>query len=188
MWRWSSIEACAALNPRVFSTYVEVILTMTPIQTHKQCFLHVCGGDPHAGKIYKNVASFSPRMWRWSYVACFLFLVIVVFSTYVEVILHKKRLDMLKIRFLHVCGGDPMFMQSMVALWLFSPRMWRWSYWLVDLDRANPVFSTYVGVILTITLVHDLKLYFLHKSGAKLTQWKKNHKQKSYNRGLFLFD
>ena len=188
MWRWSSRWHLFKRTSNVFSTYVEVILTREKFIRMSRRFLHVCGGDPTTRYKLLIWYLFSPRMWRWSYFACFLFLVIVVFSTYVEVILCSCNPWWHCDCFLHVCGGDPIFLSDVISPFKFSPRMWRWSYWLVDLDRANPVFSTYVGVILTITLVHDLKLYFLHKSGAKLTQWKKNHKQKSYNRGLFLFD
>ena len=50
---------------------------------------------------------------------------LVVFSTYVEVIL----LSMLNVTgefcFLHVCGGDPEPTTALVNIPAFSPRMWR---------------------------------------------------------------
>ena len=48
----------------VFSTYVEVILTLLkPDQGHR-CILHVCGGDP-SGKLVPVLPHwYSPRMWR----------------------------------------------------------------------------------------------------------------------------
>ena len=46
MWRWSCGCTHKELVWLVFSTYVEVILTLLGAFTKKQSFLHVCGGDP----------------------------------------------------------------------------------------------------------------------------------------------
>ena len=76
----------------VFSTYVEVIpasainLAITP------SFLHVCGGDPKRVADREEKIMFSPRMWRWSYIADKQLNLGNVFSTYVEVILTSKTL------------------------------------------------------------------------------------------------
>ena len=48
----------------VFSTYVEVILTITPTAGYKVSILHVCGGDPDTRIIVSKLDLYSPRMWR----------------------------------------------------------------------------------------------------------------------------
>ena len=50
--------------PTVFSTYVEVILTLIENSLIGLCILHVCGGDPDLKKLYCSLDEYSPRMWR----------------------------------------------------------------------------------------------------------------------------
>ena len=71
----------------VFSTYVEVILTLPSLLKLARCILHVCGGDPQRQPFQR--------------------LNQIVFSTYVEVILDMAKQLCLMSRILHVCGGDP---------------------------------------------------------------------------------
>ena len=48
-----------------------------------------------------------------------------VFSTYVEVILGTKSLNLRLVRILHVCGGDPLFFVNSRGHNEYSPRKWR---------------------------------------------------------------
>ena len=50
---------------------------------------------------------------------------IAVFSTYVEVILKKRKQTITRGGFLHVCGGDPGNQARTSQTLKFSPRMWR---------------------------------------------------------------
>ena len=87
MWRWSLIGLVAESTTGVFSTYVEVILTWKSFRYSKARILHVCGGDPSANYSLASDLKYSPRMWRWSPNSYTWNLRILVFSTYVEVIL-----------------------------------------------------------------------------------------------------
>ena len=49
---------------------------------------------------------------------------------------------------LHVCGGDPMTLIIFNKKTLYSPRMWRWSWFINPSKTGSQVFSTYVEVIL----------------------------------------
>ena len=112
-------------------------------------------------------------MWRWSWKPLKMTIKYQVFSTYVEVILkHYINLSK-KISFLHVCGGDPMWVDVIGLLAGFSPRMWRWSYTIFVDPSASKVFSTYVEVILDLFLQRKLKKSFLHVCGGdpKFRQW-----------------
>ena len=71
----------------VFSTYVEVILTLPSLLKLARCILHVCGGDPQRQPFQR--------------------LNQIVFSTYVEVILKSLSSITNQVCILHVCGGDP---------------------------------------------------------------------------------
>ena len=128
MWRWSCPYVICAGGRGVFSTYVEVILTVIFIESKWICILHVCGGDPMLLVLATAQLQYSPRMWRWSFVlsdsSCSLF----VFSTYVEVIPWKFNKNNGITSILHVCGGDPTSRRNGKALREYSPRMWRWSY------------------------------------------------------------
>ena len=107
MWRWSW---CFYLNQelqRVFSTYVEVIPCKGIGWRIEESFLHVCGGDPYVCLLKISAITFSPRMWRWSWVKINLIWRNWVFSTYVEVILFLSSSKNQRAGFLHVCGGDP---------------------------------------------------------------------------------
>ena len=131
MWRWSQSNKNSADFLAVFSTYVEVILNKEVRQENMHSILHVCGGDPKNGEREADFIRYSPRMWRWSYGTFWDFLAGVVFSTYVEVILHKTTSYYSRQGILHVCGGDPLTIYSSTSLGLYSPRMWRWSLELV---------------------------------------------------------
>ena len=151
MWRWSRIIRIQLTLTIVFSTYVEVIPTLSLIGLLKICFLHVCGGDPYLVGIKIQPNKFSPRMWRWSRVMIQKKKPMIVFSTYVEVILYCWTIWTWWICFLHVCGGDPGNQARTSQTLKFSPRMWRWS-WSFESDwRWQKVFSTYVEVILAVS-------------------------------------
>ena len=51
--------------------------------------------------------------------------ILLVFSTYVEVILYLMISSLLLSSFLHVCGGDPIQNVPVSKEVEFSPRMWR---------------------------------------------------------------
>ena len=107
MWRWSRPADQQFETVVVFSTYVEVILNQALRCLAQQGILHVCGGDPVKGDGKPVLTTYSPRMWRWSYVVNSVTAMGAVFSTYVEVILLEDWLDEYKGSILHVCGGDP---------------------------------------------------------------------------------
>ena len=127
MWRWSSSLTTLIILSRVFSTYVEVILSLTFILILAACILHVCGGDPKYDAMYYNDLKYSPRMWRWSHFVDYKCHFLSVFSTYVEVILPNQKFVLDNDGILHVCGGDPPDIQADWKNIPYSPRMWRWS-------------------------------------------------------------
>ena len=96
------------METRVFSTYVEVILSLIAFLRNWFSFLHVCGGDPEQEREANHED--------------------LVFSTYVEVILNPDPTFADLGSFLHVCGGDPAGGVGYGRTAEFSPRMWRWSY------------------------------------------------------------
>ena len=51
--------------------------------------------------------------------------ILLVFSTYVEVILSDYQNPLQVSCFLHVCGGDPDQLATFIEHLWFSPRMWR---------------------------------------------------------------
>ena len=148
MWRWSLSQAFFMPPQKVFSTYVEVILFKTEAFTICLCILHVCGGDPEWQSYSISAFQYSPRMWRWSSLADQGILGIEVFSTYVEVILSATGQREPARGILHVCGGDPAFKASASLPVGYSPRMWRWSWYISEVPITPAVFSTYVEVIL----------------------------------------
>ena len=87
MWRWSWVVLNGWLVLGVFSTYVEVILLYGAITGPCKSILHVCGGDPRQRDSDVKSERYSPRMWRWSWADIDFENKIIVFSTYVEVIL-----------------------------------------------------------------------------------------------------
>ena len=170
MWRWSSVTSSWRKCYQVFSTYVEVILTVVPRSVF--CL------------------SYSPRMWRWSYMAKSLAIGDQVFSTYVEVILPTFSRKSLISCILHVCGGDPTnhgtrkgadtVFSTYVEVILtkldltsikgqYSPRMWRWSRHFFRAIIFISVFSTYVEVILLLLPQSFLIFSILHVCGGDPT-------------------
>ena len=127
MWRWSLAYEKTDELIAVFSTYVEVILTITPTAGYKVSILHVCGGDPDTRIIVSKLDLYSPRMWRWSSKYEESEYGEIVFSTYVEVILKWSNHGRSFWSILHVCGGDPFSMDLKEQEMEYSPRMWRWS-------------------------------------------------------------
>ena len=128
--------------------------------------LHVCGGDPCTKRTSQEFSSYSPRMWRWSWQHNHWHAREWVFSTYVEVIL-RLRLSFAELAgILHVCGGDPILSWYIFILFLYSPRMWRWSCPLQPFHNTNLVFSTYVEVIPIFSVGRSKLLCILHVCGG----------------------
>ena len=88
---------------------------------------------------------------------------------------------------LHVCGGDPVQMRSLQLHFVYSPRMWRWSWqaptihfsWccILHVCGGDPtslqvihgdhlVFSTYVEVILRLLWPYWFGVGILHVCGG----------------------
>ena len=127
MWRWSFFSIFANSLSLVFSTYVEVILWWKKAPYIFNGILHVCGGDPITSENNLPQFEYSPRMWRWSSASGVGVHKMLVFSTYVEVILPKLPLIFQWVCILHVCGGDPSLYRAYMESKKYSPRMWRWS-------------------------------------------------------------
>ena len=148
MWRWSWSRTTLGLTLCVFSTYVEVILIVLLPSMLCKSILHVCGGDPNQYCPFAVERVYSPRMWRWSSNTLLWEGSLVVFSTYVEVILPYHVPNIFHCGILHVCGGDPFIHDDQDLSGQYSPRMWRWSYSYKGSKNIVIVFSTYVEVIL----------------------------------------
>ena len=166
MWRWSLNGICENRTHDVFSTYVEVILQVQQMNYPKMSILHVCGGDPDRYELFEACKEYSPRMWRWSSTIDVSDTNIVVFSTYVEVILLLAHRQGINCSILHVCGGDPFVWICHKILLKYSPRMWRWS-WHPRLNQTpSRVFSTYVEVILWPFNFQWIAICILHVCGG----------------------
>ena len=165
MWRWSPYPTNAPSTIIVFSTYVEMILKMTTYSLIYTSILHVCGDDPIASRRHLKRTRYSPRMWRWSYYHPTSIHNCLVFSTYVEMILPRFVLLYPSFRILHVCGGDPTTFCSLISIFSYSPRMWRWSSYQVQTLLLHRVFSTYVEMILHTFVVYVLAIRILHVCG-----------------------
>ena len=148
MWRSSYDKKVSDIMMGVFSTYVEVIPNFTVDDNSGVGILHVCGGHPKRTGVLVGGHQYSPRMWRSSHSLQNCFQVNLVFSTYVEVILCWLATTIDFSGILHVCGGHPMLTCNHNRLFRYSPRMWRSSFLLLNLELFVLVFSTYVEVIL----------------------------------------
>ena len=105
-------------------------------------------------------------MWRWS--SCFWHYLspFLVFSTCVEVILTCLCIKSRWYSILHVCGGDPKFVNHERSHKAYSPRVWRWSLDHITCWPSFLVFSTCVEVIL-MKLRHWCKYFrILHVCGG----------------------
>ena len=167
MWRWSPTCHHHCRLEEVFSTYVEVILRSSSSKSSSSRILHVCGGDPKKAIGLLKEAGYSPRMWRWSYGIRVLGVLGKVFSTYVEVILAEIARRTTTNGILHVCGGDPLLWSISANKLVYSPRMWRWSYYSLSVFFAKIVFSTYVEVIPTAQVV----LWLFHWYSPRMWRW-----------------
>ena len=93
MWRWSSQFYVSYTKKSVFSTYVEVILSLAQITLTTNSILHVCGGDPDGGPVGMQAVAYSPHMWRWSSLRPWPGKSLNVFSTHVESVTVLERTD-----------------------------------------------------------------------------------------------
>ena len=146
MWRWSYADQPISRSRRIFSTYVEVILSSCYRVHDLTNFLHVCGGDPALPTIHLLNCQ--------------------IFSTYVEVILFCQNVPRHKEYFLHVCGGDPNYVVVAPSQLGFSPRMWRWSRINLWIFQKGAIFSTYVEVIPVLMDILLQETNFLHVCGG----------------------
>ena len=166
MWRWSQKPEFYLIFQQVFSTYVEVILCRWIQKPYYCSILHVCGGDPFSAQVYYSFKLYSPRMWRWSLIRPWCSCLNSVFSTYVEVILSFEPASWSKLSILHVCGGDPGHGRKSWVKLLYSPRMWRWSFFQLARMHDKMVFSTYVEVIPNSTNSTNYCTSILHVCGG----------------------
>ena len=165
MWRWSYRSISYVLHMPVFSTYVEMILYYIFFVVFIVCILHVCGDDPCFGLPARLYASYSPRMWRWSPYPTNAPSTIIVFSTYVEMILKMTTYSLIYTSILHVCGDDPIASRRHLKRTRYSPRMWRWSYYHPTSIHNCLVFSTYVEMILPRFVLLYPSFRILHVCG-----------------------
>ena len=169
MWRCFLWRHYAIINVGIFSTYVEVFLTLTAIPVPFSNFLHVCGGVSARRQDFATNSWFSPRMWR-----CFLGRIwcsrwYIIFSTYVEVFPYDVFLQRLRIHFLHVCGGVSIPRSAFDRSHWFSPRMWRCFHSLIASRNSSAIFSTYVEVFPCLSAHFSFSLHFLHVCGGVST-------------------
>ena len=150
VWRWSRRRSPFYDSQGVFSTSVEVIPMNCNYSATVNCILHECGGDPMEDYKIQQELGYSPRVWRWSFLAPFVYKFLWVFSTSVEVILRELHKGKQVYGILHECGGDPVAAFKLRIIILYSPRVWRWSHTSRWLYVYLPVFSTSVEVILKI--------------------------------------
>ena len=148
MWRCFCLGCRLDYSRMIFSTYVEVFLSISRLVVLCLNFLHVCGGVSNEIIRENYDTSFSPRMWR-----CFRFTAWwqigrVIFSTYVEVFPRRTSLRRAIQHFLHVCGGVSGLRESWKCPYKFSPRMWRCFQAGVSFIYRSLIFSTYVEVFL----------------------------------------
>ena len=130
----------------VFSTSVEVILTVSLSLKQISCILHECGGDPILDATINVPFMYSPRVWRWSHKMSTTNKTMLVFSTSVEVILQMKVQEVPHERILHECGGDPDKVDQAV--------------------KTMQVFSTSVEVIPISSFDMSLRACILHTCGG----------------------
>ena len=143
--------------------------------------LHVCGGDPLTSHKIPKMTGYSPRMWRWSFDGLGSGSSVLVFSTYVEVILWWIRLWVVSLGILHVCGGDPTIFLCIVKHIWYSPRMWRWSLQETPRWQYGFVFSTYVEVIPENHILKPRNYSILHVCGGDPIFHGKTRKQVKYS-------
>ena len=145
---------------------MEVILSKNGFHCCKNRILHVCGGDPINPFYCVAMVEYSPRMWRWSLWRVDKVVTVMVFSTYVEVILVIPFNGVVTYCILHVCGGDPLMQIAYEYEPEYSPRMWRWSLISLLSPVLSWVFSTYVEVILATFASRHSAWCILHVCGG----------------------
>ena len=89
-----------------------------------------------------------------------------IFSTYVEVFLHRKFGEVSIDYFLHVCGGVSDELDAHKKTMRFSPRMWRCFCLFLLIKSLRIIFSTYVEVFPWAATVAAADAYFLHVCGG----------------------
>ena len=104
-------------------------------------------------------------MWRWSQLLIPAGQAIMVFSTYVEMILSSWEFGSVLESILHVCGDDPKGLCTGVYHFAYSPRMWRWSSVIATHFLQDKVFSTYVEMIPCFIISQSMEVSILHVCG-----------------------
>ena len=148
-WRCFSGQSKVPICCEVFSTCVEVFLSLKSLPRRPSCFLHVRGGVSSRLLLGLRLFVFSPRAWRCFQASRQYWRSRDVFSTCVEVFLLDAGQGHHPPRFLHVRGGVSKALEWSVRLSLFSPRAWRCFLLYTKIRDAGGVFSTCVEVFLS---------------------------------------
>ena len=162
----------------VFSTSVEVFLINSLYPGKVVSLLHVRGGvSTHLDRRFSHFES-SPRPWRCFHVRVRSLGLLRVFSTSVEVFLHRGFGYGPRGRLLHVRGGVSRRLRCNAARSRSSPRPWRCFQMACRTARGHSVFSTSVEVFPTVFTDCASRSGLLHVRGGvsdcarcELTQW-----------------
>ena len=132
----------------VFSTYVEVFLSVMDTKQITWSLLHVRGGVSVPAVKYGRDHESSPRTWRcfWNYLM--ISGIVWVFSTHVEVFLYINRLPANFESLLHARGGVSMGQIFAHVNRESSPRTWRCFLCWYSSRVKHWVFSAHVEVFL----------------------------------------
>ena len=150
MWRCFPLYRFGWKANSIFSTYVEVFLSLYARSIAFSDFLHVCGGVSNRGFYVSERNIFSPRMWRCFRIGDGFAGSGEIFSTYVEVFPSRIQTKTQRFHFLHVCGGVSLIYNEWFRDEKFSPRMWRCFQCLIETTLRLAIFSTYVEVFLSL--------------------------------------
>ena len=86
-------------------------------------------------------------------------------------ILFGDTVEITTVSILHVCGDDPIICVRENQRYLYSPRMWRWSFFHRFLLHDWLVFSTYVEMILNFVIEGPPVGSILHVCGDDPIWW-----------------
>ena len=169
-WRCFHILAKWLRVLQVFSTCVEVFLSMLRRLAAQTSFLHVRGGVSSGWKKREKIRKFSPRAWRCFYTNAIQEWAWRVFSTCVEVFLQNPSQRSSTSSFLHVRGGVSGYEVRYCNWREFSPRAWR-CFRGSHLEPLHLcVFSTCVEVFPARRVFKNVLEGFLHVRGGVSTK------------------
>ena len=162
MWKIRGITRTCGGDPKwhlfderwrlVLPAHAGVILSYGPPLDKRKSITRTCGGDPNSGLHFGAFLEYYPHMRGWSPLFQQCLLLHLVLPAHAGVIPENIKLFLLVTCITRTCGGDPIYNNKYIYIYMYYPHMRGWSSDHRIAHNFAKVLPAHAGVILRISV------------------------------------